>query len=253
MSLLWPRLERTVALGALSELQQMTAEEQLQAPALSHPAQTFASTGGVRAGESELALLRRGIVEVAVLHGFPHTSADLVAFDRAMAALLIERMPMADGEALVRPVWSFAALVLAPDVTYWRFVSGRSRESWNPERWVCTDRTRHMFSRLWWQAHQLGVRGPGGFDGTLLDGLSESELNHLTERTSIGGCGPLVRALAHAILALPDGERQRDVVRHAAMLVVRRIGVVDPYSLADAQLRALADDALNAAIGVQRG
>lgn len=248
MSALWPRIEQSVAEGLLAEHRARTEEHLYRAHAFSHPSATFASTGGVRVTEEKLSQFRDVIVDTARAHGFPDRTDEPIAFDRAMAVRLPELMPMAEGEALVRQVWSFLSLVLAPDVTHWRFVRNRSGP-WNPERWVCTDRTRHMFSRLWWQAHQLVVVTEEGPDASLLNGLSESELNHLTERTSIGGCGPLVRALARAVVALPDDQRARDVVRQGALIVLRRLGVVDPYSLTEAQLDELATDAIFEAIG----
>lgn len=205
---------------------------------------TYASTGGIRASHVELEGVRHAIIETAGDHGFPG-AGDMIAFDRAMAIRLLDLMSMADGEALQRPVWSGTSLVLVPDVTYWRFV--RDHDKWNAERWVCTDRTRHMIARLWWQARQLTTPTPDGRDSTLLDGLSESELNHLTERTSIGGCAPLVRAMANAVLGLPPEQRQREIVREGALLLLRRIGAVDPCSLTEAQLTAVALGALAAA------
>lgn len=237
MSRLWPRLEQPIAVALLGELQQRTPDEVRASAALTHPAVTYASTGGIRASDVELEGVRHAILETAGAHGYPGVG-DMIAFDRAMAVRLLDLMSMADGEALQRPVWSFTSLVLVPDVTYWRFV--RDHERWNAERWVCTDRTRHMFARLWWQARQLTTLSDDGRDSTLLDGLSESELNHLTERTSIGGCGRLVRAMARAVIAVPSEQRQRDVVRESALLLLRRIGAVDPYSLTEHQLEAMA-------------
>lgn len=245
MRRLWPRLEQPVASALLDDLRSLPADEVARASATAHPAVTYASTGGVRVAEPELRTLREAIVDTAGAYGFPDRTDEMIAFDRAMAVRLVELMPMADGEALVKPVWSFTSLVLAPDVTHWRFVSRQDR--WNTERWVCTDRTRHMFSRLWWQARQLTVSTPDGRDSSLLDGLSESELNHLTERTSIGGCGPLVRAMARAVIGLSPELRQRDVVREGCLLLLRRVGVVDPYSLSEDQLAALAADAVEQA------
>jgi hypothetical protein len=246
MSTLWPRLEQSIATARLADLKRLSPEAVRTSSALAHPGVTYASTGGVRATEAELASLRAAIVEVAQAHGFPQ-AGNAVAFDRALAVRLLGVMPMADGEALQRPVWSFVALVLAPDVTYWRFV--RDHDKWNDERWVCTDRTRHMFSRLWWQARQLTVPTAVGRDTSLLDGLTESELNHLTERTSIGGCGPLVRAMAKAVLALPAEYRQRDVVREGALRLLRTTGVVDAYSLTEEQLAGVAERSLLDALG----
>lgn len=247
MKRLWPRLEQPIAAALLDELSRRTPEEVFRSAAVSHPATTYASTGGIRVSEADLGHVRDVILETAAAHGFPDRSGDPIAFDRAMAVRLIDLMPMADGEALLRPVWSFTSLVLAPDVTYWRFV--RRHDRWNAERWVCTDRTRHMFARLWWQARQLTVETPEGRDSGLLDGLSESELNHLTERTSIGGYGPLVRAMARAVLALPSEQRQRDVVRESALVLLRRIGVVDPYSLSEDQLASLTASAVSQVVG----
>lgn len=246
MSILWPRLDRTLAEPLFASL--VDAAFRPVVGELRHPAQTYASSGGARATAEDLTRLREGIVEVATAHGFPDDRSRLVEFDRALAPRLLVLMPMAIGEALTRSVWSFVALVVAPDVTHWRFVTA-GRE-WNIERWVCSDRTRHMFARLWWQARQLTVSSSEGLDTRLLDGLTESELNHLTERVSIGGCGPLVRAMAAAVLDLPAGSRHRDVVRNGALRLLRLVAVVDPYSLHPAQLDTLARRALAEAVAV---
>jgi len=156
---------------------------------------------------------------------------------------MIDVMPMTDGEGLVRPVWSHVALVLAPDVTRWRIVRNPD-DHWNVERWVCTDRPRQMFSRLWWQARQLTSVVDGCRDTSLLDGLTESEMNHLTERTTIGGFAPLVQALARTVISMSDHDRQRGVIRQAALLMLRRVAVVDPMSLDPIQIQALADNAV---------
>lgn len=245
MSLLWPRLEAPIAAALVESYRALPLAQVAEQSQLSHPKQTFASSGGTRASVAQLEKLRESIIEVAERHGYPNRAADPVRFDREMAPVLFEAMPMPVGEALSRPVWSFAAVVLAPHITYWRFVSG---SSWNLERWVCSDRTRHMFARCWWQARQLTTPAPGGRDTSLLDALSESELNHITERTSIGGCGPLARAIARQVTALPVADRQRDTVREACKLALRRTAFIDPYALDERQLEALAESAMAAAL-----
>ncbi len=246
MSILWPRLDRALAEPLLASL--VDARGRPVAGELRHPAQTYASSGGARATPDDLARLREGILDVATAYGFPDDQSRAIEFDRALAPRLLTLMPMSTGEALTKPVWSFTSLVVAPDVTYWRFVD--PRREWNVERWVCSDRTRHMFARLWWQARQLTIPTPDGLDTRLLDGLTESELNHLTERISIGGCAPLVRAMAGAVLDLPARSRHRDVVRNGALRLLRLVAVVDPFSLDDAQLAALAGHALDEAVAV---
>jgi hypothetical protein len=83
-------------------------------------------------------MLRDRLVEVATTYGYPSTATDRarVAFDREAARRLYEAMPMSIGEALNREVWNFSSLVLAPDLTYWRFGST------NPER--CPFRNPHV-------------------------------------------------------------------------------------------------------------
>jgi hypothetical protein len=247
VTLLWPRLERAIALPLVEDW--LAAGVRPTVGPLRHRAQTYSTSGGARVTEQTLELLREGIVQIAAQYGFPDDRSRLVEFDRAMAPRLLELMPMSTAEALTKSVWTHTALVVAPDVTHWRWVAGD--EKWNVERWVCSDRTRHMFARLWWQARQLSVPGPDGDGTSLLDQLSESELNHLTERTSIGGCGPLVRALAGAVVRLPDDQRKRNVVRNAALRLLRLTAVVDPYALDEAQLQALAARVVSEALAVE--
>ena len=248
MNTLWPRLERPIADVALSELRLTDPSALSNRASFQHPGQTFASTGGRRATRYDIEQLRTSIVDVAEFYGFPDDDSRLVEFDRVMAGHLMVAAPMNVGEALNRAVWSFMALVVAPDVTYWRF-GRRDPSNWNVERWICTDRTRHMFSRLWWQARQLTTRdADDGLNTSLLEGLSESELNHLTERTSIGGCKPLALALSAAVCRLPPVARQRQVVRQAALLLLRKTAIIDPYSLSQEQLDVLATDAVAEAL-----
>lgn len=243
MSTLWPRLAAPIARSLFSDLQVSDPPGRIAVAELRHPTATFASTGGSRASEADLRRVRDAIVATAERFGYPDRANDPIRFDREMAVALLEAMPMPEGEALVRDVWSHLALVTAPDVTYWRFVRNPG-DTWNAERWVCTDRTRHMYARLWWQARQLTMQTETGRDTSLLDGLTESELNHLTERTTIGGYAPLVQALARAVISLPPERRQRDIVRQAALLLLRRTAVVDPCSLDPAQVQRLVDHAV---------
>lgn len=240
---LWPRLDRQAAQAIFS----LISEAHSDVGGLARRATTtvpdlcsFASTGGTRASDQDLAELRATIVEAATAHGYPSRSEDAIAFDRALAPRLHTAMPMAVGEALNRDVWSFTSLVLAPDVTMWRFGSS------NRERWICSDRTRHMFGRLWWQSYLLGDAD----GGSTLDALSESDLNQLLERTSLGGCRPLVRQLARRLTTLPEasGSPRRTVVREASLRALRLMAVIDPHVLTEDALAALVDEVVADAI-----
>ena len=141
-------------------------------------------------------------------------------------------------EAANNEVWNFLALVAAPDLVRWRWY-----DSSNPERWVSSDRTRHMFARLWWQALTFADMSDGATDYSLLQALIERDLNQITERRSIGGVPRLARAVAR--LALTDGTHDTegsDLLRRITPPLRRRVVFVDFASLTDEQI----DDQLRA-------
>lgn len=241
MNVLWPRLDPGAATALFADLATLDVPALSSRASTTNDAQTFASTGGRRATEFELLAVRSATLNVASRFGFPNAIRNPIGFDRELAPALIAAMPMTVGEATTRSVWNFSSLVLMPDLTFWRFgVSNR-------ERWVCSDRTRHMFSRLWWQAHLLAPETEDGRDTRVLDRLGESDLNQLLERTSIGGNPRLVRTLARSIVELEENIRTRDLVRNASLRVLRLVAVVDAYALSDDQLGELVKEALRGA------
>lgn len=242
MTLLWPRLQTAAARAHFLELRDLSRQDLIDRASTEHPLQTYASTGGSRISRVQLDVVRKRIVEAASEFGYPHKRPKrkrLVHFDRTLAPILFEEAHMAVGEALERSVWTFMSLVLAPDVTEWRF--GFDTE----ERWICSDRTRHMFSRLWWQVHSLSVENGGGRDTTLLNDLSESELNQVLERTTIGGFPPLAQAIARRLVERTDGQtNRRELFRQSNLRLLRLLAVVDPYALSDEELDHLVDGAV---------
>ncbi len=143
---------------------------------------------------------------------------------------MVDLMGIVPAEAANRQVWSFLSLVVAPDVTRWRFPGS------NRERWIASDTTRHMFSRLWWQAYLLIEVHGGVQDTSLMDSLAESDLNQLLERTTLGGSRPLVRHLAHAVVNCRHPLSRRELMRESAIRVRRRMAFIDHLALDDVQL-----------------
>lgn len=238
MNRLWPRLSAPVAGIAFEEMGSRSVLDLAQAATHRHPRQTFAATGGVRVAADDLAHLAGELREVAREYGYPDSATDdqRIAFDRAAAEQIFRLMPMTSVEASNRGVWTFVSVVLLPDVTLWRFGRG------NKERWIASDLTRHMFSRLWWQALTFGVPdGRGGSDFALLRGLQESELNQITERRTIGGNQQLAQALARKITA--DSGMNREVLRAMIAKLRRRLAFIDYSALTgeqiDDQIRSL--------------
>lgn len=241
MSSLWPRLPVTAARTLLDEY---TKTGTTPTGTLDHPARIYAATGGIRVASAEVGAIRSIIVETAKANGFNNDSNDQhIRFDRQLAPQLVDSMGMVPAEASNKAVWTYMAVVVAPDVTSWRFGFG------NDERWIASDLTRQMFSRLWWQAYLLTNRIGDRRDTGLLDALSESDLNQLLERTRLGGQRPVVQAIAAAVIAAPAHLPRRDVIRETTLRALRRMAFTEFMSLSEEQLNAAVSELVDEVAG----
>ena len=232
MTELWPRLSTAAGIIEYRKLAEVPPEELAGASRNKHPQMTYAASGGRRIGENGVERLAEAIRSTAAEYGYPAEvgSADHISFDRAAAEQIHQMMDITAVEAANRGVWTFLAVVAMPDVTRWRF-SGD-----NLERWIATDLTRHMFSRLWWQAATFGVKTANSQDYSLLRRLTESDLNQITERRSIAGVTPLARSIARVLTeGSPEGGR-RHVLRDATPRLRRLMAFIDFSVLTDDQL-----------------
>lgn len=241
MSQLWPRLNPAVARALFADLAGRTTDQLATSARGDHPQSTFAATGGVRVSAAEVTALASSLRETAVEFGYPGSADDgeRIAFDRAAAEVLYAATDLTTVEAAHRGVWNFVALVAAPDLVQWRF--GRN----NTERWIASDLSRHMFSRLWWQALTFAVPTPDGrMDYSLLRGLSESDLNQITERRSLAGNPRLAQSIARLITSANVDVSRRALLRDLTPRLRRRLAFIDFAVLTDEQLddhvRALA-------------
>ena len=230
MNQLWPRLSAPYARAAFADLANASVTELAQHANMRHPRMTFAATGGTRVGDEVVSNLADAVREVAVEYGYPTRGTDeqRVLFDRAAAEVVFQRMAVTTVEAANRGVWSMLAVVVLPDVTCWRF------ERTNLERWVASDLTRHMFSRLWWQALTFGIFEATGSDFSLLRRLTESDLNQITERRSIAGNRRLAQSLARLVIQSPGSSRV--LLRDLTPKLRRRLAFVDFSTLEDQQI-----------------
>jgi hypothetical protein len=215
MTVILPRLPRAVADELLNGFRSGEPME----PSQSHPAQIFAPLGR-RATAEEISSLAERI--------------ESTEFDRECAWEIYDELRLPWSEAGSPDVWSFIALVAMPDLTEWRFGLR------NAERWIGSDLTRHTWARAWW-------RGALFFDHRpTFERLSESDLNQLLERRSIGGDPRLVAQLAEATLLVPSesGLPRRAVIRDAAKRLRRRLAFVDVRALDDAELELACSSAV---------
>ncbi|MCO1655306.1 DUF6339 family protein [Pseudonocardia humida] len=166
--------------------------------------------------------------------GFPGGGRrrDHADFDLEVARLLHERAGLVAAEAGVRPIWAFLALVVLPDVSYWRYRDPPD------ERILASDITRHVWGRLWWRAHLLAV--PDETDAyRLLGRFNESDFDQIyARRALLGGSRALVRTLAEIWPTLDKGGfPDRQVLRDVVKRLLRTAAVVEFDALGDAELR----------------
>lgn len=231
-SILYPRLLDQAASDLHYRYTAMSVEELRERHAFTHPSAVFAATGGHRVPTEHLEELRRRIVKAAVEAGFPSGGRrrDHSEFDKEVARLLHERCGLVAAEAAVRPIWAFLALVVVPDVSYWRYP--------NPpvDRILATDITRHVWGRLWWRAHLLAL--PTDDDRyRLLDTFGEADFDQIYARRALGS-RTLIRAVADTWPGVDtDGLPARLVLRDVLKRLLRVGAVVEFEALEHDELR----------------
>jgi len=196
VTLLYPRITPAEAKMLLARYGALPLED-IKTQAGTSPVAFYGTTGGTPADPAHLSHLVDTLRDCARSSGYPRPpdDRDKILFDRAAAKALHATMNITPAEAGQPDVWTCLATCLLPDVVAWRFGTR------NHERWIGTGLVRHVFARLWWQAHVLAVAHNGSTDYSLLDRLSESDLNQIFERRPIGGAPPLARALARELTA----------------------------------------------------
>ncbi|MEU2349863.1 DUF6339 family protein [Modestobacter sp. NPDC049651] len=240
MSVLYPRLIGDAAKELHREYQQASIDELTSRYALRHPSAVFAPTGGRRVNTDELQRLRDDVLEIATRAGFPNEGRrqDRMTFDLEVAQLLHRRCGLVAGEAAVRPIWAFLALVLLPDVSYWRYPRPPK------DRVLGTDITRHVWGRLWWRAHLLAL--PQEHERyRLLETFGEAAFDQIfARRRSIGGSRALVRTIADIWPSMDRGRvAERDVLVDVLKRLSRLGAVVEFESLDEDELRRQVQDA----------
>ncbi|MEZ0065989.1 site-specific DNA-cytosine methylase [Streptacidiphilus sp. MAP12-20] len=247
MSFLYPRLLTQQAAPLFEEYRPLTPDELAGRVALSHESAVYVATGGDRVSTDQLRDLRAGVIDLANRAGFPNASdrSRNADFDLRLAALLHSEMSMVPAEAASRDVWAFLALVLLPDVAFWRYPQPPK------DRVLGTDLTRHVFGRLWWRA-QL-VRSPDDPDPYgALEVLGEAAFDQIyARRTALGGSPHLVRAILRIwkdldLKGLNEREALRDFLKRLLRLApfVLFDGVEE--NALDLELHAVAQESIAA-------
>lgn len=250
MGLLYPRLLADQAIPMHEQYRSLVISELTEHVSVTHPAAVYVATGGARISPEKLWELRGVVVDLAKEAGFPGESNREArgAFDLKLGATLHSAMDMVPAEAASGDVWAFLALVLLPDVAYWRYPRPPG------DRVLGTDLTRHVFGRMWWRA-QL-VHSPDDPDPyAALNVLGEAAFDQIyARRKALGGSPYLVRAILRVWSGLDrHGLDERKVLRDFLMRLLR----LGPFLLfealteeaLDAELRAAAEESVAALSG----
>lgn len=240
--LLFPRLPRHVARELAGQLNRAGAVAAGEAAMVSHPAVTFAATGGHRIREKDLARLANDVRRLAETYGFPGkpTQGSAASFDARCAKLLHRDAGMKATEAAREEVWSFFGCVLMPDLVRWRW-GGKTTPD---DRFLGGDRgLRNTFGRLWWRAHLLRDDWWADQDEyELLHILSEDEITGFVDRARAFVAPLTAVALAREILSarraggLTGTQFHRDVFKR----FFRRGVLVTYEALDEAEMREAA-------------
>ncbi|MEU7788660.1 DUF6339 family protein [Amycolatopsis sp. NPDC049159] len=253
MSILYPRLLPRQAHKLYEQYKSMTLEELAQQAALRHDSAVYAATGGDRVREKDLDQLRQAIVAIAREAGFPNrsTPATKNEFDRKVAELLHRTTGLAPAEAAAREIWVFLALVVLPDVSFWRF------EKRTDERFLAKDLTRHVFGRLWWRAHLVHETGSAD-PYAALNILGEGAFDQIyARRRALGGSPQLVRSILHVWHEVETGGlNETDLLKDFLKRLLRLGAFISFETLhdeeLDAEVRRAAQDSLHAFIAERR-
>ncbi|MFB7294925.1 DUF6339 family protein [Streptomyces rubiginosohelvolus] len=250
ISFLYPRLLSDRAAPLFAEYQQLSIPELTERVAFAHESSVYVATGGDRVTAARLRELREGVLVLAARAGFPDTSDRVrnAEFDLSLAALLHAETGMVPAEAAARDVWAFLALVVLPDVAFWRYPHPPK------DRILGTDLTRHVLGRLWWRA-QL-VRSPDAPEPYgALKILGEAAFDQIyARRAALGGSPHLVRSILRVWDDLDlQGLNERETLRD----FLKRLLRLAPFVLFDAVEEEALDDELRAvaqqSVDAQRG
>ncbi|MFF3400922.1 DUF6339 family protein [Streptomyces sp. NPDC002659] len=247
MSFLYPRLLAEQARPLFEEYRHLTIAELAGRVVVSHESAVYVATGGDRVSAARLQELRTGVVDLARRAGFPDESdrARNADFDLRLAALLHAEMGMVPAEAASRDAWAFLALVLLPDVAFWRYPQPPR------DRVLGTDLTRHVFGRLWWRA-QLVHSSDDSEPYSALKILGEAAFDQIyARRAALGGSPHMVRAILRVwkdldLTGLNERETLRDFLKRLLRLAPFVLFDGIEEQALDHELRAVADESVDA-------
>ena len=252
---LHPRLPKAVAIDQMERFRCLPIEEIQEIAAkedFSHEMSIFAPVGADRVDSSQLADLRKRMLDAATACGLPDTPSGErgVKFDRLAARVYMEDRVILPGEAAAMEFWYYQSLALMPDIAFWRWRDPVTMEV-NDERLLGTDLTRHAFAKPWWRGYLLTAGKDDGLDDLdrLLASIGEADMDQIHSRRDAYGGNPVVyRALVEAAGRFPETPKmsQRELLRDVLKRILRDGAFIQIDSLGDEGIRELISHAIDA-------
>lgn len=237
--MLLPQLPHHIALQIAEAARSASIPSLASTAAAEHPACEYTPTGGARATFEALSRLRKDLLQLATVAGYPNSASQqqAAAFDAEASIVLAQQLRMAPAEAVKGGVWEFLSCVLLPDIVRWRF-GGTGNASTPLERFVAG--RRNVFQRLWWRAFHLAPRAPDAAQlAELLRALGEDELVQLMERPSLAGIEGLPGSIASGLLAASrtySDLTRRQLIREAQKRFLRLSSFLSFESIAAGEI-----------------
>lgn len=249
MSFLYPRLLSGQAAPLHERYRHLTVTELADLADTGHASAVYVATGGDRVPETKLEELRALVISLAEEAGFPGESdrERRALFDRRLATAVHASMELAPAEAASGDIWAFMALVLLPDVSYWRYPRPPG------DRVLGTDLTRHVVGRMWWRA-QL-IHSPDEPDPyAAMSILGEDAFDRIySRRRALGGSPYLVKAILKVwdsldLQGLPYRETLEDFLKRLLRLAPFVLFESLAPTALDGELRAVAKETMTAVL-----
>lgn len=234
MNRVFPRLQRGAALERLADLRPIAAggvAAMAKQVTYGHPKAAPVPTGGTPVTSSDLAALRRTVMEEAGDLSGPVALAEQNGYDARLGRALWRELKIIRSDAAHDEVWSFLTLCVFPDILLARW------PKMTDERALGT--RRNALRRTWIREEVLG----DALHGKGMHYLREDEIVQLTERTALARIAGLPAKMAEHILPQTPGSRREEFSRTFARLVTRRTGPLLLDVLSDSAQRSIVDDA----------
>lgn len=229
-----PTLPRFAAAGVLNAMTAYEAPywgEGAPQPVFEHAEQRTTGSKHDVLDRYALEMLREAVQSDLAAHvdaeGRSAGPKDKGSFDRALAHSLGAHLPLSLVDASDQGIWNFLALLVLPDVIWWRHRFSEARYL-----------TRRNHLRVAWERQR--VLGDLLHEGARP--LGEDELVGLLERSRMARNVRLTRALARRILASEDGNRSA-YARRLNIEVSKVTGTILLDSLDDGALNDIVSEA----------